>query len=185
MPRNFATLAEDQRAVEMQMLRETLSNVSGDNEQLLESLAQVSAMFAREDRGWSTLGFAANQDNGMTLEELKEWSEQIKNSQVGNPFIRRGLSLRKSYVWQSGIKYSNIPKPRQGAQNPPQNYIDHPQNQRNFFGPSARARREGALACGRPPRRRPASIRRQKLRFQAARRHVGGRGSDRTGDRGE
>lgn len=145
MPRNLATLAEDQRAVEIQMLRDMVGSLSGDNEQLQESLSQVAAMFAREDRGWSKFGFEANEDGGLTLEELKDWSEQIKNSQVGNPLIKSGLSRRRAYVWQSGIKYTNIPKAVQGRSNATQTLIDLPQNQRNFFGPAARARREGAL----------------------------------------
>ena len=101
-------------------------------------------MFAREDAGWSK-PFAAKDSNGMSLEELRDWSEQIHNAQVGNPHIKRGLSLRRSYIWQGGLQHANIPTEGRGRGTNVQSLIDSPMNQRNYFSPAARARKEGCL----------------------------------------
>jgi len=137
-------LGEAQKNAEAHILRETVSDLVDQNTTLQEGLDQVTAMFAREDMGWLKQ-FTSAEENGMSLAELKDWSGQIRNAQVGNPHIKRGLSLRRSYIWQGGIKYAGIKGAAQGRGVNVQKLIDQPMNQRNFFGQSARARREGCL----------------------------------------
>lgn len=144
MPLKSALLLETQSAVESRLLREKVENLVIDNEVLQESLSQVQQMFAREDRGWSAK-FASADEFGMSLDELKEWSEQIRNAAIGAPWIKRGLGLRSSYIWQGGIYYGNIPGKKQGTGVNVQAIIDHPINQRNFYSAAARTRREGCL----------------------------------------
>ena len=113
---------------------------------LRESLAQVTAMFASEDRGWVSK-WAAASDNGLSLGELQEWGPQVRNAAVGNPHVKRGLSLRTSHTWGGGMKYSGLLPASQGRKGASrvEALIKKPVNQRNFFGPAARARLEANL----------------------------------------
>lgn len=125
-------------------IHEQVAALAKDNSRLRESLEQVEMMFAKEDVGWRVL-YGMTEEFGMTLEELKHWSLQIKNAQVGNPHIKNGLRLRTSYVWQGGIQYKGVPGASQGRGTNVQKLIDDRVNQKNFFGASARAKREGSL----------------------------------------
>lgn len=133
------------RAVEADV-RALVESLAGDNAVLQERLTQVTAMFAAEDRGWVSK-WAADGEEGMTLAELQDWSIQIRNALVGNPHIKRGCSLRTSFVRQGGIKYRNIPTATQGrsAKKTVDALIKAPLNQRNYFGSAACARRETDL----------------------------------------
>lgn len=108
---------------------------------LQENLSAAQAMLSREDVGWLKL-FGGSDDEGLSLDDLKNWSDQIQNARVGNPHIKHGLMLRQSYILKGGIKYDLHPK--QGKTNV-QPYIDTVSNQRNFFGKSAYRKRETGL----------------------------------------
>lgn len=148
MPRGKAlTLVEDQKKLSEASLRSTVQNLSDQNQRLQESLTQVQAMFEREDRGWGRNFFMAEGEYGLSVWDLRDWGDQIRNAMVGNPLIKRGLALRTAYIWQDGIKYreGTIPKEGRGRGTNVQGPIDQKSNQRNFFGTSARARREASL----------------------------------------
>lgn len=116
------------------------------NEHLQEGLSHAMAMLRREDQDWLLLSGGKFNDEGLTLEDLKNWNDQIQNARVGNPHIKHGLMLRQSYILKGGIKYDLHPK--QGKVNV-QDKIDTISNQRNFFGRSAYRKRETALFnCG-------------------------------------
>lgn len=119
----------------------------GGNEVLREALSNVQAMLAREDRGWEVFrGGTQQSDEGFSLQDLKEWSGKLREVTVGAPWIKRGFSLRSSYVWQGGIEYDGISSESRGGNNPRvKAKIDDPLNQRFFFGKEARRRREGLL----------------------------------------
>lgn len=146
MAKNSAPLTENTEKDEE--LRLLVGGLVHDNENLRENLAQVSAMFAAEDRGWLN-AWAGDSEEGISLDSLKEWSVELRNAVVGSPHIKRGLALRTAYVWSGGIKYRGLPGASQGRK--PSDNIEGltktPMNQRNFFGPAARARREADLFC--------------------------------------
>lgn len=73
-----------------------------------ESLAAVANMFAAEDRGWERITGFNNTENipGLALRDLKDLSERIREAAVGNPLIKRAISLRTSYIFSKGV---NIP----------------------------------------------------------------------------
>lgn len=85
-----------------------LQELQASNQQLMERLQDVEAMFRLEDRGWELLlgGLGRNNTPGMDLQELKDVSKKIQSYIVGNPIIKRGTELRASYVWSKGV---NIP----------------------------------------------------------------------------
>lgn len=126
-------------------LQEEVSSLMREADTLSEGLDQVRAMLQREDRNWVAVFGGGNEDDGLDLDNLKEWSRKLRNSVVGAPWMKRGLSLRSSYVWQGGMQYGNIPSSGKGKSKNVQTLINHPLNQRNFFGPIARRKREGCL----------------------------------------
>lgn len=109
-----------------------------------EALSSVMAMLKREDKHWVKV-FGQADDGGLEISDLQEWSEKIRNSVVGAPWIGRGLRLRHAQVWQGGIEYEGISTETRGRGPKVQSIIDNPLNQRNFFGKQARKRREGCL----------------------------------------
>jgi len=137
------TLAEVEAPTTEQM-KEALQTAFNTNTQLMEHLSAVSQMLAREDVGWSRIT-GAEEDGGLSLDELKSWSEQLRESVAGNAHMKRGARLRSSYVWDGGIHYANVPKETRGRGGKPQKYIDLPYNQKTFFGNTAREERETCL----------------------------------------
>lgn len=120
-------------------LAEAMEILQAENGALVERLQDVARMFAYEDRGWDLL-IGYDEDEGPTLDEIKEASKKIRELMVGNPTIKRGAELRASYVWSKGINLGQIPGARQGRGINVQAYIDLPVNQRNVF--SAKAHQE-------------------------------------------
>lgn len=111
-----------------------------------EGLDNVRAMLADEDRGWDVYigGHRHHNEEGLTLEDLKLWAARIhEQSLVG--WMKKGFSLRSSYIWQGGIQYRGIPTESRGRGVNVQAKIDEPNNQRSFFSPQARVRREKRL----------------------------------------
>lgn len=151
-------------------LRETVELVENDRQILSEALSNAVSMLRQEDVGWAQPGVGEGY-KGLSLTDLKGWSNQIRASLTGtaknapNPHMRNGIMLRHSFIWDGGIHYDKIPgdpaeeddtasgtttsrgkstKPRQGRANV-RSRIDDPQNQRLVFGSSARRKREHAL----------------------------------------
>lgn len=119
-----------------------------DREVLREALSTAVQMLRQEDVGWASPMFG--RDYGLTLNDLKKWSREIRTAYTGtleraaNPHIRNGFMLRQSYVWMGGIKYRNLPAATQGRRDVGK-AMSLPQNRRMFFDASARRRRELAL----------------------------------------
>src|SRR5690606_5716260 len=93
----------------------TMGSTGGRDAILSEALQSVRAMLSREDRGWELLeGGRDLDDGGLTLEDLKAWSLKLREDTVGAPWIKRGFSLRSSYIWQGGIQYEGVPRESRG-----------------------------------------------------------------------
>lgn len=125
----------------------TMQAGGGTNLAVQESLDNVRAMLAREDRGWQVFkGGSSDVEKGLTLADLKEWSGKLREGVVGAPRLKRAFSLRHGFIWKGGMRYDGISKETRGAKNPRvQEKIDDPFNQRTFFGKQARRRRELSL----------------------------------------
>jgi hypothetical protein len=110
-----------------------------------EGLDNVRAQLAIDDKDWDIfIGGNGRPAEGLCLEDLKQWAERIlEASMVG--WMKKGFSLRSTYVWQGNIQYDKIPTESRGRGRNVQDLIDHPTNQRAFFAPQARTRREKRL----------------------------------------
>lgn len=112
---------------------------------LAEDLKRVQTMFKIEDAGWAEGGTGA--DGGMTREQISKWSGQIREAVVGNPWVKTGIRLRNSYIFQDGgIRYKGIPDKTDGRSKTPniQEFVDNPINQKHFFSQAAHKERETA-----------------------------------------
>jgi hypothetical protein len=113
---------------------------------LAETLQNVMAMLGREDEGWELyIGGNGRPERGLSLKDLKAWERKLTEFEAGNAWGKRGLSLRDSYINQDEVQYEGIRKGGSGKGVNVQEKIDHPLNQKAFFGRAARRRREGRL----------------------------------------
>lgn len=120
-----------------------LGDLAAQVELLQEAL--VDAQIAADDRGWSPAGGGSGDE--FTREQLRSAAKVARTMAVVNPLIRRGLMLRISYVWGSGVQISA----RAGEDDPQdvnavvQAFLDDDLNQAAFTGSQAREELERAL----------------------------------------
>lgn len=112
---------------------------------LEEALAGIQAMLAREDKDWQLISGDGCLDLGLTLQDLKDWSDRLSEGVTGSAWLKQGFNLRSSYIWQGGIQYDGISAESRGSGVNVQDRIDDQINQRAFFSEAARARREKRL----------------------------------------
>lgn len=94
----------DQHLSEVATMREThlleqLEASSNELELVRESLADVQLAF--EDRGWLQLTLQAQ--NELSDTGRKQIRDLCRVMAILNPLIKRGLSLRKAYIWGSSV----------------------------------------------------------------------------------
>ena len=126
---------------------------SGMNSAVKESLDNVKAMLAREDRGWQLFrGSASDADTGLSLDDLKIWSSKLREYASASPLGKRGFSLRHGFIHKGGIRFQNVPgingEPegeQRGRGAKVHKKIKSAANQHAFFGRNARRRCELAL----------------------------------------
>lgn len=112
---------------------------------LAEDLNRVQNMLKIEDAGWAKGD--TGPDGGMTREQISDWAGQIREAVVGNPWVKTGIRLRNSYIFQDGgIRYEGIPATTDGRRKDKnvQELVDNPINQKHFFSQSAHKERETA-----------------------------------------
>lgn len=139
------SLIEDTKAIENETLKA----------QLVEAQALMGEMSLRLEEGISGLDLMIDNigwteisgysEEGPTLTEIHNSSKQIRNLTALNAHMKRGLTLRQSYILEGGIKHDGIPAGgSQGVKNV-QRIVDDPVNQKNFFSDAARKKREGCF----------------------------------------
>lgn len=77
-------------------------------EKLEESLLSQQALFI-DNMGWEPLG-ADRSDNGtgISLDALKRAAELGEALATANPQVKRGIAVRTSYIWGSGVKLEGV-----------------------------------------------------------------------------
>lgn len=128
-----------------QAVGDSLAILKSENALLTEALDRVAAMFKAEDQGWAK--FAAGDDGGLERDDVAKWSKEIREAIVGNPWMKAGIRLRNSYIFQDGgIHYEGIPASTDGRRKEGniQELVDNPINQAVFFSKAAHKERETA-----------------------------------------
>lgn len=104
--------------------------MASENELLRESYASMAqAIIAFDDDGWNPLGTHFGQE-GFTLTELRVAANKIREVTEGNSLLKRGSSMRSSYVFGRGVSFGEQP-PRI------RRMIEDPVNQDVLFSPDA------------------------------------------------
>lgn len=100
------------------------------NEFLAESYASMAqAILDYDDKNWTPLAALGHEDQ-FSLESLQKASTHIREVSEGNPLLKRGSSLRTSYIFGRGVSFSEQP-PRI------MRLIKDMQNQEVLFSPEA------------------------------------------------
>ena len=97
-----------------------------------EQLMSVMNMLKEEDAGWLVIG--AGQEDGLTLEDLQEWSPKLREALAGNPHMKRGAELRSDYINEGGIRFGGLTAKLKKL-------VNSDIQQYRYFGPTARAER--------------------------------------------
>jgi hypothetical protein len=90
--------------LDISALNEQFTRLQSENFELSESLANISMML--DTQGWAPL--YETQKGGLSLEDLKNASMQLRELAIGNPLIKRGAKLRSSYVWSRGVNFPRL-----------------------------------------------------------------------------
>lgn len=139
------TLYEAER--ETSTLREThlLEQLEASHNELeivRESLADVQLAF--EDRGWLQLTLQAQ--NELSDTGRKQIRDLCRVMAIMNPLIKRGLSLRKAYIWGQGVDINVRDQSDKGQDVSAvvQAFLDDKANKATFSGSQAREEMEQA-----------------------------------------
>jgi hypothetical protein len=123
-------------------LSDQLAASNNQIEMLAESLADLELAF--EDRGWERL--AVNASREFSPEGLRRARELCRVMTVANPLLKRGLGLRKAYVWGQGVAISVRDQSDQGqdVNAVVQAFLDDPFVKKTFSGTQAHEEMEQA-----------------------------------------
>src|SRR6266566_1055757 len=99
----FGNSAElDATRAQLEEVQAVNSALTNGMEILQENMADV--VLALDNQGWNPLG----EDLDMTeipLQTIKKTSRTTRALLVINPLIKRGLSVRKAYIWGGGVEF--------------------------------------------------------------------------------
>ena len=115
------------------------AELAGRNERLEESLSQVQMLLDVEDRGWSLLSQAGNDDfEGFTLEEAQDVSKKIRPHLSGDSLPKRAVDLHSGYVWSKGLNVEGVKRTgKKGAPTKLMKFYSDPVNQEHLFSAMA------------------------------------------------
>lgn len=111
-------------------------------EVLSESVRDLSLQL--EDRGWKRIG--SDDESTMTREALVQAAQDGRALAVAHPLVRRGISLRTSYVHGQGGPQMSVESDDDTVNDVVQEWWTSRENQNSLTGPEARARLERALS---------------------------------------
>tara|TARA_R110000822_G_scaffold839_4_gene3686 strand:- start:544 stop:2028 length:1485 start_codon:yes stop_codon:yes gene_type:complete len=123
-----------------ELLKE-IRDLSQDNRILSESYSALArATLEFDEKGWAPLNQFT--DTGMELADVKVVSQQARRQTASNPILKRGSTLRASYVFGRGFKMSQAGNPLAPRF---QKIIDDPINQQVLFSGAACKKNEKSL----------------------------------------
>ena len=113
-------------------LNEEIGYLKSDMAELQESLLKISDAF--DNVGWSPLN--EEESNEMSLKTVKRIAAIARAMNAMNPFIKRGVNARISYVWGRGVKFDGIEEIKD----------EFSKNRKKMFSPQAYEELERVLA---------------------------------------
>ncbi len=115
----------------------------------VEALTAVQRAIDAEDTHWAKI-LGNMEHDGMSLDDLHELDEEIREAIIKSPIIDRGAQLRHSYVWSKGVKLpdANTDPSKPGAKTKMQKVLVNPINKRYFLDGPAHEELERGLYSG-------------------------------------
>lgn len=134
------------RAVVQQVTEQTVaaSEVASIIHEYEESITELESRL--QEPGW--VRFTALGETEFTRAGMSRIAAVCRLMTIKNPLIRRGLSLRSSYVWGQGVGISCPAQGKDGDQDVNQvvqDFLDDPSNKRTFTSGTARKALEQAV----------------------------------------
>lgn len=118
-----------------------IAALESQNEALRESLSDVRAMVAVDDRGWTLIAGLTSGERleGLDLEEVQDIAEVIRPHVVGDSLAKRGVDLHSGYVWSKGLNIEGVRREtgKRGASTELQKFYANQVNQDNLFSATA------------------------------------------------
>lgn len=111
-------------------------------EVLTESVRDLSLQL--EDRGWKKIG--SDEEGTLTREAIVQAAQDGRALAVAHPLVRRGISLRTSYVHGQGGPQLSVETDDETVNAIVQSWWTSRENQNSLTGPEARARNERSLS---------------------------------------
>lgn len=132
----------------LSLLSEEIAQLRQENEQFKEDLDRVNYMFAVEDRGWKLLTGSDDSEEGLSLDQLKTLSKDLREKAAVAPLHKRAIDLRYSYAFSKPFSYAglDLDKPAQGRPSGLRGFYLNAKNQRYLFGDTARREMNSAAA---------------------------------------
>lgn len=93
------------------MSQDQLGSFIADQEHRMERLKEsmmAEVALAIDNYGWKPLGSDRKGERGLELESVKKASELGQALVTANPQVKRGVSVRTSYIWGAGVTL-NVP----------------------------------------------------------------------------
>ena len=116
---------------------------------LRESFSDMQRVLDRDQAGWLELGSLSDRLEGFTADFRRRHAARILVAVVGNPLIKRGVSLRGAYIWGPGVTITvdDVPDQGQDINGVVQAFLDDKSNRSTFTSTEARTGWERSLAC--------------------------------------
>lgn len=129
-------------------LSEEFNQLREENAQFKEELDRVNYMFAVEDQGWKKITGASDSEEGLSLDQLKTISKDLREKAAVAPLHKRAIDLRYSYAFSKQFAYSglDLDKPTKGRPTDLKRFYTNAKNQRYLFGDTARREMNSAAA---------------------------------------
>lgn len=142
----FASSIEDRKVnADYERMTELVAQLDTENFKLTEKLANIDMML--DSAGWHEV-FEHGADGGLSLQQVKSASAQLREMVVGNPTMAQGARLRTAYVWGDGLDIGakRAPGAKKAAKLTARvrEFLDEPVNVRYLFSISAQEELEKA-----------------------------------------
>lgn len=118
-----------------------------ENEMLQEELVALRASLQTRENAWQLLfGNSFHEEQGPSLEQTKEAAVLAREMVAGSTIIKRGASLRASYVWANTLPLPEVDPQKKGPRNRYERFVSNPVNKRTLLSDKAKTTLELSLA---------------------------------------
>lgn len=125
----------------VKQISEALTQITEENEELREGLADVRAALNYEDTGWQAIfGFAGgDRTEGLDLAEVQSVSEKARTKVAAAALEKRAADLHAGYVFSNGVDFQGTIRDPSKTGAPPSlvKFYEDDINQENLFSEGA------------------------------------------------